>query len=182
MDTVMNKKIVITVVVSVACTVLLGFAILARLAESQLEVISNQRVSSVLTVLEKEQSRLGVLCLDGDEAILKYIDAVAPIARNLKDGKRLSVSNPIFELGERTADVVNTCGLLRNMLEEVNNHTLSNLALGEDMARQEFVIVRLAMSRTAAMWCKADCILDAKKKIEESSLLLRQKLRLKVQD
>lgn len=177
--TMINKKIVITAIVSIFGTALLVFVTLTHLAGSYVEDLSSQLSSSTLKDMDKEQSRLGVLCIDGDKAILKYIDAVAPISEKLKDGKRLLVTNSIFELGEKTSDVVNTCGLLKSRLEQNNNHTLSNLALGEDAVRQEFTIVRLSMARTTASWCAADCIRDAKKDIEENSLMLRKRLELK---
>ena len=175
-----SRKTVVTIIVTAAGVLLLVFVILSRLAGSYVEDLSSQRLNSALKELEKEQNRLGVRCVDGDKAILHYVDEVAPIAERLKNGKQLLVTSPILELGDRTSDVVNTCGLFKNMLAQENDHTLSNLVLGDEVVRQEFSIIRAAMTRTTASWCNAECILDAKKKIEESEQQLRQRLAPKV--
>ena len=173
--TMINKRIVFTAIATAVCTLLIGFIVLAHLGEYIAGDLTKQQLDMAIKSLDKQQARLGISCIDGDKALLNYIDAAALVSKKLRAGRRLSASDPIIELGEKTSDIVNTCGLANISLEAYGDHRLNKLALTEDKVREEFTVIRLSMTTSAASWCNTGCILDVQKKLEASILLLRQK-------
>ena len=139
---------------------------------------SKARLDLALKMLDQEQKRLGIQCVDGDKFILSYIDAVAPVVEKLANGERLSASDPIIAQGSKASDVMFTCARFKNMTEADNSHILSGLALGKDAVIREVSLIQLALSRTLATWCSVDCIQDTQKEILANSLLVRQSLTL----
>lgn len=169
-------KIFIGILVGVLGTLFLATILVSHFGKSHIDDLAKQRAASTLIELKSAQDRLGVLCVDADKVILNYIDSIALIVGELKAGKRSISNEKIFELGEHVSEVINTCELFGSMLEESNNHMLSNLALREEIVRQEVVVVRLAMARTQASWCKDDCIRDAAGLIENTARSLQNRL------
>lgn len=139
---------------------------------------SNARLNFALNELDKEQNRLGIQCLDGDQFVLDYIDAVAPVIEKISSGQRLQISDSIILQGEKVSDVMTTCSTLKNMMEVDDYHILSNIALGDDSVEQKVLIIRLSLSRITAKWCDAECIQNARDQILDNSLLLRQRLKV----
>lgn len=169
-------RIIIGMVIGTVSILILGLVIMLQFGKSHVADLSKQRAASSLIELQKSQERLGVLCVDGDKVISSYIDATVPFVEEQKHGTQPTSPQKIIELGEHVSEVMNTCDLHRRMLEENNNHMLSNFAFSKDEVREEILIVRAAIARSQATWCKNDCVRDAAARIEESTSNLRLKL------